>query len=200
MTYGAVETLTYDPIPTIIQEEKPKLSLPKTLPREELVQAIAWILTDVMKSKCKDYVDESEISTKSIFHAKSAPSISIQDYVARFSHYSKCEDDALIYALIYLDRIGEKLSDFSLDTFSVHKLLLISMAVACKFCDDSYFTNVYYANIGGISNEEFNTLEQEFLVNCLQFDMFVKVDVYNTYYSDIISYYKQQISQKAYLQ
>jgi len=74
------------------------------------------------------------------------------------------------------------------------------MAVACKFCDDSYFTNVYYANIGGISNEEFNTLEQEFLVNCLQFDMFVKVDVYNTYYSDIISYYKQQISQKAYLQ
>jgi len=65
------------------------------------------------------------------------------------------------------------------------------MAVACKFCDDSYFTNVYYANIGGIDNEEFNTLEEEFLVNCIQFDMFVKVDQYNSYYSDIISYYKQ---------
>lgn len=198
MTYGAVETLTYDPLPTIIHEEKPKISPLKFLPRGELVKAIALILDEVIKSKCKDYTDESEISKKSSFHAKTLPSISLEDYLLRFSHYSKCEDDALIYALIYLDRIGEKLSDFSLDTFSVHKLLLISMAVACKFCDDSYFSNPYYANIGGISNEEFNALEEEFLVDCIQFDVFVNLDLYNTYYSDIISYYKQNLPQKAY--
>ena len=72
------------------------------------------------------------------------------------------------------------------------------MAVACKFCDDSYFSNPYYANIGGISIEEFNTLEQEFLVNLIQFDMYVSSDLFTTYYSDIISYYKQKISEKTY--
>lgn len=72
------------------------------------------------------------------------------------------------------------------------------MAVACKFCDDSYFTNTYYANIGGISIEEFNTLEQEFLVNHIQFDMYVSTDQFTAYYSDIIGYYKQKISEKTY--
>jgi hypothetical protein len=121
MTYGAVQTLTYDPVPSIIQEEKPKLSVLTSLPRAQLTQVMAWILNELMKAKGKILVDESEISTKSVFHAKVLPSISLEDYLARFSAYSHCEDDVLIYALIYLDRIGEKLADFTVDSFNVHK-------------------------------------------------------------------------------
>jgi len=121
MTYGAVQTLTYDSVPSIIQEEKPKLSVLTCLPRAELTQVMAWILNDLIKSKGKDFADESEISVKSAYHAKVLPSISLEDYLERFSLYSHCEDDVLIYSLIYLDRIGEKLTDFTVDSFNVHK-------------------------------------------------------------------------------
>jgi len=121
MTYGAVQTLTYDPVPSIIQEEKPKLSVLTTLPRAELTQVMAWILNELMEAKGKIFDDESEISTKTVFHSKVLPNISLKNYLDRFSTYSHCEDDVLIYSLIYLDRIGEKLADFTVDSFNVHK-------------------------------------------------------------------------------
>jgi len=198
MTCSAVEAVTtYDMLPLVIADEKLKVKAPLTsLNRDQLIEAIAWIMEDIIKGKCNAFTNESEIPNKTVFHAKILPSISLQDYLTRFSRYAKCEDDVLIYALIYLDRIGESLSQFALDSFNVHKLLLMSMSVACKFCDDSYFTNKYYANVGGISTEEFNTLEEEYLVNYLQFTLYVKPDTYYMYYSDVIKYYQEKISQK----
>lgn len=78
----------------------------------------------------------------------------------------------------------------------ISRLLLISMSVACKFLEDNYFTNTYYANVGGIPVEEFNSLELEYLVNCLQFKLYVSSDVYDGYYSDVVKYYQEKLSKK----
>ena len=74
--------------------------------------------------------------------------------------------------------------------------MLVSLAVACKFSDDSYCTNTYYANVGGISADEFSALEEEYLVNYLDFTMFVKIETYNMYYADITRYYHDKLLQK----
>lgn len=70
------------------------------------------------------------------------------------------------------------------------------MSVACKFLEDNYFTNTYYANVGGISVEEFNSLEQEYLVNYLQFKLYIKSDTYDGYYNDVVNYYQDKLSKK----
>jgi hypothetical protein len=49
---------------------------------------------------------------------------------------------------------------------SVHRLLITAVLVAAKFLDDSYFNNAYYAKVGGISLEEMNALELDFLLRC----------------------------------
>ena len=121
MTCGAIETVTIDVLPTPIIEDVPRSSIAKPLTRDQLIEAITLIMADIINMKCKGYTNERQIPEKTAFHAKVLPSISLKDYIARFSHYTKCEDDALIYAMIYLDRIGEKNPEFSLDTFNVHK-------------------------------------------------------------------------------
>jgi len=76
------------------------------------------------------------------------------------------------------------------------RLLLISLTVACKFSNDKYFSNTFYANIGGISASEFNQLEEEFLVNYLEFGMYIKMETYKSYYSDISNYYRGKLLQQ----
>lgn len=37
------------------------------------------------------------------------------------------------------------------------------MTVAVKFFEDTYYTNAYYAKVGGLPLKELNILEEEFL-------------------------------------
>ena len=46
----------------------------------------------------------------------------------------------------------------------IFRLLITAVMTAAKFFDDRYYNNEYYSKIGGISNEEINTLETEFLI------------------------------------
>ena len=48
-------------------------------------------------------------------------------------------------------------------SLNVHRILLSSVMVAAKFLDDFYYSNEFWAKIGGVPNSELNTLELEFL-------------------------------------
>ncbi len=43
------------------------------------------------------------------------------------------------------------------------RLLITGTMIACKLSDDRYFTNQYYAQVGGVTLEELNGLELELL-------------------------------------
>lgn len=92
-----------------------------TLTCSQLIEAIVMIMEDIIQGQGKVYACESEIRNKTIFHASVLPSISLHDYIARFVHHAKCQDEVLVFTLIYLDRIGEITKNFSLDSFNVHK-------------------------------------------------------------------------------
>ena len=69
------------------------------------------------------------------------------------------------------------------------RMILTCLVSACKFYDDYYYKNTYYSKIGGIKSDEFNKLEQEFLVNYIQFSLYVKPELYTEYYQDLGNYY-----------
>lgn len=122
MTCTTVEAHNSDviiPLPSPTIKSCPPSST--TLTQSQLVEAVAWIMEDIIEGRGKSFSLESEIPEKTAFHANTLPSIALCDYIARFSHYAKCQEDVLLYALIYLDRIGEFMAGFSLDSFNVHK-------------------------------------------------------------------------------
>jgi len=52
-------------------------------------------------------------------------------------------------------------------------VILTAVLLAAKFFDDFYYSNEYFARIGGISNKEINVLEIEFL-NAINFSLHVE--------------------------
>lgn len=56
----------------------------------------------------------------------------------------------------------------------------MSIAIAAKFYDEKYFTNQYYAKVGGISLKEFNCLEVEFLT-MINYKLYVEDQIFIQY-------------------
>ena len=54
------------------------------------------------------------------------------------------------------------------------------MLLAIKYNEDDYYSNQYYARVGGVSLNELNELEYNLLI-LLEFDIFVDDDVYTKY-------------------
>ncbi len=121
MAASDVETINYEFVPPIPKEEACPPPVPQPITGTQLVDAISMVMNDIIQIKCGAYKTACEIPCKTVFHAKTLPSIKINDYLLRFLQHAKCGEEILIFALIYLDRIGESFSKFSLDSFNVHK-------------------------------------------------------------------------------
>ncbi|KAK7337794.1 hypothetical protein VNO77_18381 [Canavalia gladiata] len=114
-----------------------------------------------------------------IFHGSEAPNLTITQYMERIFKYSQCSASCFVIAQIYMDRFFQKIGGF-LTSFNAHRLLITSLMVAAKFVDDRYYSNAYYAKVGGVSTEEMNMMEIEFLFN-LEFKLFVSREVFLKY-------------------
>ena len=99
--------------------------------------------------------------------------------------YSKIENTTLVLILIYIDRVCD-INKIRLNYFNIHKLIIASMLVSIKYNEDDYFSNEFYAKVGGIRMAEMNKLEYEFL-SLVEFNLFVNEDVFNKYNTYLIS-------------
>lgn len=61
--------------------------------------------------------------------------------------------------------------------------------VAAKFFDDFYFSNEYFAKVGGITTAEINLLEIEFL-NLVNFSLHVEPILFFRYRQKLVSQIK----------
>lgn len=120
-----------------------------------------------------------------VFHAHKPPTISIQDYLQRIVKYAYCSEECFILSLVYLDRIVQRNPNFYITSLNVHRLLITSVMVACKFFDDRYFNNAYYARVGGLSCSELNALEIDFLYK-LNFSLHTTPQVFQKYRSELL--------------
>ncbi|KAF3504100.1 hypothetical protein F2Q69_00045338 [Brassica cretica] len=120
----------------------------------------------------------------SAFSALTKPSISVRSYMERIFKYANCSDSCYIVAYIYLDRFIQKQPFVPIDSFNVHRLIITSVLVSAKFMDDLCYNNAYYAKIGGITTEEMNLLELDFLFG-IGFQLNVTLSTYNNYCSSL---------------
>jgi len=180
----------YNLFPRVQPQGNSKQPSRPNLTRQQLVETVSSLLEEMIQGRLANYLTADEIPTKTAFHASKLPPISIKSYLERFAKFSDCSDDAFIYALIYLDKAGDLFEDFNLDSFNVHRMILTCLVVACKFNNDFYYKNSYYAKIGGLKAEEFNVLEKEFLVDYVNFSLYVSQETYNEYLQDLIGFHQ----------
>lgn len=95
-----------------------------------------------------------------------------------------CSKECFIIALIYVERILQKVEGFQITRRNVHSLILVNLMLASKMLDDFYCRNKYYANSGGISLELINDFEVK-ICFMLNFDFNVSVKEFELYRSSL---------------
>lgn len=111
---------------------------------------------------------------RSRFHSSRIPPVAVSDYYRRIVKYSQCSPEVLLLSLIFMRRYSEKMS-IPVTFRNAHRLMIVSTLVAAKLHDDIFFSNSYYAAIGGLPVKEMTDLEMDFLVS-LEFVTAVSVE------------------------
>ena len=150
--------------------------------RNKIINIISNLLNKICEQSPKKLKENENEITKP-FLSKTIPSISIKNFFERICNLTKIENSTLILILIYIDRICE-FNEIELNYFNIHKLIIASLIISIKYNEDFFYSNKIYAKICGISREEINKLEIEFL-KLLEFNLFVDDEIYFQY-SDFI--------------
>ena len=159
-----------------------------------VIEIVADILEEIVKDNEKNNENESNISDSnesaiiSVFTSNKTPQISIKKYLTRIMKYSKPETSTVIICLIYIDKICEN-SSLQLSIYNIHRIILSCMILALKYNEDDYYSNKYYAKVGGISLKELNELEYNIMV-LLQFNFFVDDITYEKYQAQLNDFEK----------
>lgn len=97
------------------------------------------------------------------FHSTYVPGICVGDYLKRLQKYFVCSDECFVLALVYIDRISKLNPSLQVCALTMHRLLFTAVMTAAKFHDDDFYSNKYYAKVGGMTLKEANLLEALFL-------------------------------------
>ncbi|CAI9768250.1 unnamed protein product [Fraxinus pennsylvanica] len=148
---------------------------------QEIPKVITFLSSLLQRvAEMNDFSRHLDSQKISIFHGLTRPTISVNDYLQRIFKYAYCSPSCYITAYIYLDRFAKKQPLLPINSFNVHRLLITSVLVSAKFMDDIFYNNAYYAKVGGISTEEMNLLEVDFLFG-LGFQLNVTPQTFHTY-------------------
>lgn len=119
------------------------------------------------------------------FHSRTPPNISLHDYLRRIVKYASVEKACLLILLIYIDRVCELHPQFTISSLTVHRFLITAVTVSSKSLCDAYCTNSHYAKVGGISTQELNALELEFL-RLIDWNLASSGAILQQYYANLI--------------
>lgn len=138
---------------------------------DELSTKILRYLNKNFLSKSRNEgLDEHHRSSaiKCRFRRQSPPSILIEDYIARIRYYLTALEPTMLIALIIyahrLDPLAKTCPEFGvlkIDDCTVHRFIITGLCLASKAMGDYYYSNLYYAKVGGISVSELNGLESD---------------------------------------
>ncbi|KAI3719201.1 hypothetical protein L6452_20096 [Arctium lappa] len=130
--------------------------------------------------KCGLSVKHVNASKTRVFDCNETPDMTIQSYLERIFRYTRAGPSVYVVAYVYIDRFCQSLPEFRITGRNVHRLLITTIMVASKYVEDMNYRNSYFARVGGITTEEMNTLELEFLF-LMNFKMHVNVSVFESY-------------------
>lgn len=98
------------------------------------------------------------------YHSRTPPAISIQTYLLRLTKFNNFTQATLLTTIYYIDLLSHNYQPyFTLNSWTVHRFLLVATMVAQKSLEDFFYTNDHYAKVGGVALTELNCLELDFL-------------------------------------
>ncbi|KAH7926528.1 cyclin-domain-containing protein [Leucogyrophana mollusca] len=119
------------------------------------------------------------------FHSRTAPGISVLDYLRRIIKFTKVEKTCLLLTLHYVDQMCSRMPLFTLSSLTCHRFIIASIAVCSKGLCDTFCTNSLYARVGGIPVAELNVLEREFL-HAIDWRLTCTREVLQEYYVNLV--------------
>jgi hypothetical protein len=140
----------------------------------KILNSISNILNELTIKNSKKRGNKIE---NDIFETSENPNISLLDYLTRIVEYSNCEENTLISALIYIDRIA-KIKNIT--KLNVYKLIFTSILISLKYNEDGIYDNVYYSQIAGVSVQELFQMEYEYVL-LLNFNFNISEFIFNQY-------------------
>lgn len=75
------------------------------------------------------------------FHSRATPGISIASYLRRIAKYTTLDKPCLLLILVYIDRVSERRSGFTICSLTVHRFVCAAVVCASKALCDSFSTN-----------------------------------------------------------
>lgn len=147
--------------------------------QEGLVELIADVLE--WEVACNDQaLEQGRPSRVTVFHGHKPPAIGVRAYLERIKTYGGCSACCFVLGVRYAERLQSTDTSYQLNSYNMHRILLTGIMVAAKFVDDFYFSNKYWAKVGGISIDELNGLEIEILF-LLNFALHTRRSEYDEY-------------------
>ena len=157
---------------------------------EILLNKINKILSIVIEENknLKNYKEKVLSQRDMSFTSYKKPSLSIKDYLFRIQNYTEAEDNTIIIALMYIDRLSD-ISSILLTPFNVHRILFVSILLAIKYNEDICFGFDFYAKIAGMPISDLKKMERDF-VYLIKFKLFIDKEEFENYksYIDEIEY------------
>ncbi|XWS35648.1 hypothetical protein CRYUN_Cryun20dG0014700 [Craigia yunnanensis] len=143
----------------------------RTMTRNErIAKNCKWALTKDFRSR--------------VFDCHETPDMTIQSYLERIFRYTKAGPSVYVVAYVYIDRFCQANPGFRINARNVHRLLITTIMVASKYVEDTNYRNSYFARVGGLTTNELNNLELEFLF-LMGFKLHVNVSVFESYCSHL---------------
>ncbi|KAL0379706.1 UNVERIFIED_CONTAM: Cyclin-U2-1 [Sesamum angustifolium] len=128
----------------------------------------------------KKYSKWTGVSKTRVFDCNETPDMTIQSYLERIFRYTRAGPSVYVVAYAYIDRFCQFYPEFRIGARNVHRLLITTIMVASKYVEDMNYRNSYFARVGGLTTNELNKLEVEFLF-LMKFKLHVNVRVYESY-------------------
>ncbi|ETS77494.1 hypothetical protein PFICI_11368 [Pestalotiopsis fici W106-1] len=127
---------------------------------EDMVVLIANMLSELIETNDSLAMKSGHLTR---FHSRTAPGISVLDYLHRLAKHATLTPPLLLSMVYYIDRLCALYPDFTINTLTVHRFLITAATVAGKGLSDSFWNNSFYARVGGVKIAELKLLELEFL-------------------------------------
>lgn len=179
-----------------------------TFPTNKLLNMLTSLLNKIVKSNDQlrnTNVQESAFNdyTSQVlsFRGKHVPAISLDQYFQRIQKYCPTTNDVFLSLLVYFDRIAKRCNIneggedgqqlFVMDSYNIHRLIIAAVTVSTKFFSDFFYSNSRYARVGGISLQELNRLELQFLILC-DFELIISIEELQRYGDLLSKFWKKE--------
>lgn len=154
-----------------------------------LIEIISWIWEDKGGSALFFGRREQEGELDSTrFHGASTPNISVEQYLLRIYKYACQEPGMFLLIVLYAQTIHAQRPRFPINMKSIHRFIIAAITVMTKCFCDRYYTNSFYAKVGGITLQELNYLELDIL-HLLDWQLVISTERIQECYEEMVALY-----------